>query len=53
MAILIDSVSKNLNPWLMAFKSYDDQEEICCFDDAVDLKKNYYCCGLESQIGTL
>lgn len=39
MAILIDSVSKNLNPWLMAFKSYDDQEEICCFDDAVDLKK--------------
>ena len=23
----------------MAFKSYDDQEEIYCFDDAVDLKK--------------
>ena len=39
MAILIDSVSKNLNPWLMAFKSYDDKEEIYCYDDAVDLKK--------------
>ena len=39
MAILIDSVSKNLNPWLMAFKSHDNKEQIYCFDDAVDLKK--------------
>ncbi len=39
MAILIDSVSKNLNPWLKAFKSYDDQLEIYCYDDVVDLEK--------------
>ena len=39
MAILIDSVSKNLNPWLKAFKSYDDQVEVYCYDDAVALEK--------------
>ena len=39
MAILIDSVSKNLNPWLKAFKFYDDQVEVYCFDDAVALEK--------------
>ena len=39
MAILIDSVSKNLNPWLKAFKFYDDQVEVYCYDDAVALEK--------------
>jgi len=39
MAILIDSVSKNLNLWLKAFKSYDDQVEVYCYDDAVALEK--------------
>ena len=39
MAILIDSVSKNLKPWLKAFKSYDDQVEVYCYDDAVALEK--------------
>jgi len=39
MAILIDSVSKNLNPWLKAFKSYDDQVEVYCYNDAVALEK--------------
>lgn len=39
MAILIDSVSKNLNSWLKAFKSYDDQVEVYCYDDAVALEK--------------
>lgn len=39
MAILIDSVSKNLNPWLKAFKSYDAQVEVYCYDDAVALDK--------------
>ena len=39
MAILIDSVSKNLNPWLKAFKSYDAQVEVYCYDDAVALEK--------------
>lgn len=39
MAILIDSVSKNLNPWLRAFKSYDAQVEVYCYDDAVALEK--------------
>jgi len=39
MAILIDSVSKNLNLWLKAFKSYDDQVEVYCYNDAVALEK--------------
>tara|TARA_E500000331_G_scaffold331214_1_gene353384 strand:+ start:1209 stop:2132 length:924 start_codon:yes stop_codon:yes gene_type:complete len=39
MAILIDSVSKNLNSWLKAFKSYDDQVEVYCYDDALALEK--------------
>ena len=39
MAILIDSVSKNLNPWLKAFNSHDDQVEVYCYDDVVDLEK--------------
>ncbi|MAJ50634.1 MAG: glyoxylate/hydroxypyruvate reductase A [Flammeovirgaceae bacterium] len=39
MAILIDSVSKNLEPWLRAFKTYDHQAEVYCYDDVVDFEK--------------